>query len=60
MKDGSVYIGAFKESYKTGVGHLTLTSGHDYRGDFMNDAYQGNGKMKYPDGRWYEGEYAQG
>lgn len=53
MKDGSVYVGEYKENYKTGKGKLTLASGYGYEGDFLNDAYHGAGKMKYPDGRSY-------
>jgi len=60
LKDGTIYIGDFKESYKTGKGKLTLASGYVYEGDILNDAYHGQGKMKYPDGRLYEGGYMQG
>lgn len=53
MRDGSLYVGQYKESYKTGQGKLTLKEGYEYEGGFLNDAYHGLGKMKYPDGRFY-------
>jgi hypothetical protein len=32
MKDGSVYVGEYKENYKTGKGKLTLKEGYEYEG----------------------------
>lgn len=59
-KDGTIYVGQFKEDYKTGKGKLTFKSGYEYEGQFLNDCYHGYGKMKYDDGRRYEGLYEFG
>jgi hypothetical protein len=60
MLDGTVYVGDFKDDYRTGKGKLTFNNGYEYEGTFLNDSYNGYGKMKYPDGKEYEGLYAFG
>ena len=39
---------------------MYLTNGRVYEGNFLNDLFQGLGKIHYPDGSIFEGNFVQG
>jgi len=57
--DGQIFEGEFKDGEFEGEG--TLTQGDsEYRGQFVDWRYAGNGEVKYKGGDSYRGEFADG
>lgn len=44
-KDGASYNGEFKDSVKNGKGELTVPGKLIYKGDFVNDKFEGEGEL---------------
>ena len=49
-----------KSGQKSGWGREVYEDGIIYEGQWANDAWQGEGKIDWPDGRSYEGQVSQG
>ncbi len=56
-KDGSKYIGNFKDGDMTGYGELFYKNGDKYEGDFLNNKAHGVGTITWKDGQTYQGEW---
>eukprot|EP00117_Sycon_ciliatum_P024795 scpid24461/ scgid0230/ MORN repeat-containing protein 1 len=59
-KDGSVFMGNFKQHRIHGDGHFKGVDGVEYRGRYADGKCNGWGKCTYPDGRVYEGVWKDG
>ena len=55
FKDGTIYLGEFKENKWNGEGKLIYQSGLRYIGDFQDGKVNGYGVINYPSGARYEG-----
>ena len=42
------------------LSNSSCTDGSRYEGESVNNFFEGNGKMIWPDGGWYQGEWSQG
>lgn len=45
---------------KEGTGTHSRLNGETYIGEFKNDEFHGKGKLIFPDGSFYEGDWANG
>ncbi|MEH2061905.1 MAG: hypothetical protein V7K50_06445 [Nostoc sp.] len=65
FKDGTRYDGLFDKSKRNGCGVLLYTPStyflrKDYVGQFVNDQFEGLGKLRWKDGREYRGNFKAG
>ncbi|CAG0890421.1 unnamed protein product [Cyprideis torosa] len=59
--DGSIYLGEWSSTgLKHGTGHLLLSNGVHYDGEFKEGLFSGLGSLRFPDGNKYEGEFLHG
>lgn len=57
-QDGYTYEGYYKNNLRHDLNAiLRMDSGHVYEGEFRNDKREGKGKMIWPDGDEYEGDF---
>ena len=56
-KDGSTYVGEFKDGKYHGQGTYTFSDGRKYVGEFKDGKQNGQGTHTWSDGRKYVGEY---
>jgi hypothetical protein len=59
-KNGSKYVGEFKNGFRHGQGTTNLPNGEKYVGKYKNDKRHGQGTMIYPDGKKYVGGWRDG
>ena len=59
-KDGTMYIGEFKNNKKEGIGMYRWPDGTIYSGEWKNDTMEGFCSIKYEDNRKYEGQMKNG
>lgn len=45
---------------KEGLGTHTKINGENYIGEFKNDDFHGKGKLMFPDGSFYDGNWVNG
>ena len=60
LKDGSRYIGMFRNGVKCGKGKLTWPDTSYYEGEFSNNKYEGYGIYVARGGKMYKGEWKEG
>ena len=59
--DGTTYTGKVNpDKQKHGPGRITYSDGSFYEGAFLNDEYEGNGKLMQANLTTYEGEFHKG
>ncbi len=58
FKDGSKYVGEFKDDIKQGYGRMTWANGDQYEGQWVNDAINGKGVFTWANGDRYDGQWA--
>ena len=59
-KNGTEYVGEFKDGKKHGQGTETLPNGTEYVGEWQDDKWHGQGTLTFPDGKKYVGEFKEG
>ncbi|MEH2184181.1 protein kinase domain-containing protein [Nostoc sp.] len=64
FKNGSRYYGEFNNNQRNGCGIFSYSPNtsfyKDYVGQFVNDKFEGLGKMRWKDGREYRGNFKAG
>ena len=61
FKDGSYYIGQWKNNLRNGKGIYYHSNGNIiYEGDYVNDKREGNGKLAMEHGEYYIGQFKNG
>ena len=58
--DGRSYVGALRDSVKTGRGTYIWTNGQRYSGQWLNDLPHGQGEWTASDGERYTGDFIAG
>jgi hypothetical protein len=59
--NNDVYKGETRDNMKHGTGEFRdYNKRRIYKGEFLNDYYDGHGKLKYADGKVYEGKFKKG
>ena len=56
-KDGTMYIGEFKNGKYSGQGTMNFADGGIYKGKWKNNQLNGHGTYIYPNGTTYTGEF---
>ena len=56
-KDGSSYVGVFKDGERNGQGTYTYSDGDKYEGEWKDGKYHGQGTYTFKDGSKYVGEW---
>ena len=59
-KDGTAFIGVFESGEPAKIGVIVYGPGHKYEGELSEFMPNGPGKLTFPDGRNWEGEFAVG
>lgn len=60
LVSGKKYVGEWFDGKKQGKGVFTLGTGDIYSGMFLNDLYDGEGRLKKSNGDILEGEWSRG
>jgi len=58
-EDKKVYIGKFEDGDRS-EGTLTWPNGLQYKGKFSNDKFDGESKLIFPDGSYYQTKFQNG
>ena len=59
-KDGSSYVGVFKDGERNGQGTYTYSDGDKYEGEWKDGKYDGQGTETWSSGWKYVGEWREG
>mgnify|MGYP001285651294 CR=1 FL=1 len=59
-KDGSKYVGGYKDGKRHGQGTITHPDGRKYVGEFKDNKIHGQGSFTFSNGQKYVGEYKDG
>lgn len=59
-KDGSFYLGGWRNDCKNGLGFEIKPMRHKYKGYFLNGKRHGKGQLKSIDGTRYFGDWIHG
>ena len=61
LKTGDIYIGEFKNNTISGFGQYIWKNGkHEYKGNFLNGKFHGEGFYKWEDNQYFKGNYNNG
>ena len=61
LKTGDIYIGEFKNNTISGFGQYIWKDGkHEYKGNFLNGKFHGDGFYKWEDNEYFKGSYYKG
>ena len=59
-KETDIYVGAFVNDVRHGIGTYTFSNGDSYTGEFKANYISGHGVYTWESGRTYEGEFLNG
>jgi hypothetical protein len=60
LYDGRKYFGKFVKGHPSKLGTIVFPTLEKYEGEISEFVGNGSGRMEYPDGSVYEGEFSSG
>jgi hypothetical protein len=57
---GDMFLGNFKDGYRSGLGTYLYANGEKYVGNYENNKRNGNGLYNWTDGSYYSGDWKDG